>query len=103
MFCILHALLARAGIRTACIGHDGARFAVLDRRFGNVDGRRRHGILREDARDGSLLFRANHGDVEVAALLNAGLDARRLESLGKCHAFFCCCIRKHLYTLLYYG
>ena len=40
-----------------------------------------YSVLREGAGDDSLFLRVDDGDVEVAALLDAGLDASCLEAL----------------------
>ena len=75
------ALLTRAGIGTAGIGDNCMCRARGDDSLRCEDRCCRYGVLREGAGDDGLFLRIDDGDIEVAALLDAGLDASCLEAL----------------------
>ena len=85
---VLFALLARAGIGTAGIGADGVRRARGDDGLRGEDRRCRYRVLREGAGDSRFLLRVDDGDIEVAALFDAGLDTGGLEALRERDARF---------------
>ena len=95
------ALCPRARVCTARIGDNGACRMRRNNRLGDVYGRSRNSVLRKCSRNGGLLFTVDHGNIEVAALLDARLDAGCLKSLRVGNPELCTLFAEHIFSSIF--